>query len=78
MKKKILFIGLVLAVITAVSFQLKSKKGNLDSLMLENMEALASGEGSSITRCFGSGSVDCPTTHVKVYIVGYRSLENFN
>lgn len=78
MKKKVLFISLVLVAMATIAFQLKSKKGNLDSLMLENMEALAFGEWETTPHCFGSGSVDCPVTHVKVYIVGDRSLENFN
>ena len=44
MKKKILFIALFLAAVAA-SFQWSVEHENLDSLMLENIEALASGEG---------------------------------
>jgi len=44
----------------------------LDSLMLENIEALASGEEAELINCIGSGSVDCPIDHVKVYLVQYR------
>ena len=44
MKKKILFMFLFLVAVAA-SFQLGAERENLDSLMLENIEALASGEG---------------------------------
>ena len=52
------------------SFQFSSEKEELQSLMLENIDALASGEGGTIIHCVGSGSVDCPITHVKVYVIG--------
>jgi len=77
MKKKVLFIGLALAAITA-AFQSDSQKKNLESLMLENVEALASGEWGAEAHCYGSGSVDCPVTHVKVYFVGDRSFAGSN
>lgn len=76
MKKKVLFIGLFLAAIVAVSFQFNSRKENLESLMLENIDALASGEWNTNPRCFGTGSVDCPSSDVKVeYVVGLYGLE---
>ncbi|MDE6217145.1 NVEALA domain-containing protein [Bacteroides sp.] len=68
MKKKILFVALFL-VATVASFQMGTKHEKLDSLMLENIEALASGEGGTRYDCFGIGSVDCPLNHVKVYFV---------
>ncbi len=68
MKKKILFMFLFLAAVAA-SFQWSVEHENLDSLMLENIEALASGEGHVSIDCLGSGSVDCPISHVKVYLV---------
>ena len=53
-----------------------SRKEDLQSLMLENIDALASGEGGIIPYCVGIGSVDCPINHVKVYAVtSYYSLE---
>lgn len=69
MKKKILFVALFW-VATVASFQMGIKYEKLDSLMLENIEALASGEGGTRYDCFDIGSVDCPHNHVKVYIVG--------
>ncbi|MCD8094255.1 MAG: NVEALA domain-containing protein [Bacteroides sp.] len=79
MKKKVLFVGLFLIATIAVSFQFSAKRNNLESLMLENIDALASGEWGTLPQCVGSGSVDCPATHVKVYRVmsGY-SLEDLN
>lgn len=73
MKKKILFIALFL-VAAVVTFQIRAKRENRNYLMLENIEALASNESSPPPRCFGSGSVDCPITHVKVYFVGSSSI----
>lgn len=73
MRKKILFASLFLVTIATVTFYSHSRKNDLSNLMLENIEALASGESGSMTYCFGSGSVDCPVTHVKVEIVRYGS-----
>lgn len=42
---------------------------DVDLLLLQNVEALASGEESSQTHCYGRGSVDCPVSHDKVDIV---------
>lgn len=79
MKKKLLFIGLFLVVTIAASFQFNTERESLESLMLENIDALASGEWNGTPRCIGSGSVDCPVDHVKVYFVqGYYSLEDPN
>ena len=79
MRKKILFAGLFLVTITAVTFYFHSQKKNLDNLMLENIEALASGEWGPNALCYGSGSVDCPANHVKVeYVMSGYSLEGFN
>ncbi len=79
MKKKLLFIGLFLVVTIAVSFQIKTERESLESLMLENIDALASDEWGSDVTCIGTGSVDCPIDHVGVYLVqGYYSLENPN
>lgn len=69
MRKKILFAGLFLVTITTVTFYSHSRKKDLGSLMLENIEALASGESGTTTYCLGTGSVDCPITHVKVEFV---------
>lgn len=74
MKKKSLFVALILVAAIA-SFQWSAKRKNLDSLMLENVEALAEGEEDVVIDCFDIGSVDCPYTNVKVYYV--RKYENY-
>lgn len=68
MKKKSLFVALILVAAIA-SFQWSAKRKNLDSLMLENIEALAEGEENADIVCIGIGSVDCPRTNEKVYFV---------
>lgn len=69
MKKKILFVVLVLVVAVA-SFQWGIKHEKMDTLMLENIEALASIEQESgYVGCYGKGSVDCPNSTIKVYFV---------
>lgn len=78
MEKKVLFIGLFLIAVVAVSVQSYSEKNKLGDLILENIDALASDdEWGENVECWGSGSVDCPITHVKVKFVmeGY-SLES--
>lgn len=70
MKKKVLLISLFLVATVVASFQFSSEKENLQSLMLENIDALASDEWGGTPRCVGSGSVDCPIVNVKVYAVG--------
>ena len=69
MKRKIFFAALILVAVVA-SFQWGIKRENLDSLRLENVEALANGESEISLDCFGFGSVDCPHSDVKVYFVG--------
>lgn len=61
----------IVAVVT-ISFQLNAGKNDLGSLMLENIDALASGETGTNIYCRGTGSVDCPINHVKVWAVMSR------
>ncbi len=65
MKIKILA---VLAVITVVivSMFIREKRENPSSLVMMNIEALATGEGTSPAICFGYGSVVCPNDGSKV------------
>ena len=65
MKKLLFFFILVVAVIS-VKYSLKEPRVN--TLLLDNVEALAA--------CLGSGSVDCPISKVKVkYVFSGYSLE---
>ena len=59
MKKKmskLLFIGVVLI---AAYCSLTKEKSTVEMLLLDNVEALASGEGGHFFWCIGSGSIDC-------------------
>ena len=55
------------------SYNHKEGKEQNDTLMLQNIEALAEGEYPVDYFCYGSGSVRCPDgTDVKYYIDNYR------
>ena len=73
--KKLIFLLLVGAMVTITYFT-RPAGTELNNLLLENVEALAAGEGSGTVNCVGIGSVDCPRNSSKVYVVfeGY-SLE---
>ncbi|WP_316242835.1 NVEALA domain-containing protein [Bacteroides bouchesdurhonensis] len=74
MKKLITFIFLLCVV--AILTTKKLHKEKMSPLLLNNIEAIASDEGSSITRCNGVGSIDCPINNYKVeYVYGGYSLE---
>lgn len=76
MKTKLLIVGSLLMVVTAIYFCVNSEKTELSDLLLKNVEALADNEYDSAVHCFGNGSVDCPHTNVKVeYVMGGYSLE---
>lgn len=67
---------IVCAVITA-SIYLTYNKKVATPLLLDNIEALASGESGSEISCIGYGSVDCPISSIKVWSVSeYFSLRN--
>lgn len=59
---------IVCAVITA-SIYLTYNKREAAPLLLENIEALASGESGGDISCIGFGSVDCPLNDMKVWRV---------
>ena len=51
-------------------FYNKQDCAQMSSLLLENIEALADPETSGVF-CVGTGSVDCPINHKKVFL--YRA-----
>ena len=66
MKTKVIFLCVVVcAAFSIYSYIAHNKEHTLEDLALMNVEALASGEIGMIM-CLGDGSIDCPTTHVKV------------
>lgn len=77
-KKKVLLAGLLLVASVTFTSYSHSKEKEFQNLVLENIEALAAGEGG-MNACIGSGSLDCPLTHDKVeYVIEDYSLESFN
>ena len=64
---KLLFIGVVLI---AAYFSLIKEKSTVETLLLDNVEALASGEGGNRYWCIGSGSIDCYGHKVEYMIDG--------
>ena len=73
MKNAKITIGLIgLLLIGLVSVR-KEGKVQEDGLLLQNVEALATGEPfpDGDIACIGDGSVDCPFTYLKVEVV-YR------
>ena len=54
---------LLVAIVSIWYLKPVQKFQDVDPLLLQNVEALASGEESSQTHCYGRGSVDCPVTH---------------
>ncbi len=66
--KNYLKVTVFLAAVLSV-WCLRPTKKSRDTLLLQNVEALASGEEPSETHCFWRGSVDCPVSHDKVEVV---------
>ena len=69
MRNKMKFIGIaMILVVVALGYSKSRQPENLDTLLLDNVEALAADESPMVT-CIGSGSVDCPINHKKVEYV---------
>lgn len=71
MKKYFIILGICLAVGISLNVNLQWNHADVDKLgiTMSNIEALASGENQGVF-CTGSGSLDCPTSIVKVlYII---------
>lgn len=67
MKIKIKFVlASVAFALFLVGYGSVQQSEDLNTLLLENVEALADGEEPSYIDCYGYGSVDCPINHVKV------------
>ena len=66
--KKLLFFSILMMAVLSVNYSLKEPRVN--TLLLDNIEALASGE-SSAYRCYGIGDVDCHGDKVDKMYSGY-------
>lgn len=72
MKKKMLWAGAaLLASGVCIQQAMTDREPVLTELIQENVEALAEGEGYDRVECYGTGSVDCPLNHQKVYFMRY-------
>lgn len=67
-KTKILWVGLVIAA-SVYGFSVQSQDGETNSLLRENVEALAGGEYEHGVTCIGYGSLDCPNGDKVYWIV---------
>lgn len=66
MKTKFILAGIVLSTMISITLHsLHKERETRDALSLMNIEALAYNESTDAI-CVGTGSVDCPTNHVKV------------
>ena len=73
MKKFLKAIGCFAIFVLAVFSYFREQSYKLDSLSLQNVEALAEGEEYTHISCIGVGSLDCPVNHsgVKYIFKGY-------
>lgn len=60
----------IMMVIVSLYMTTSDREEQVSDLLLENIEALASGEGSSKVFCYGKGSLPCPDG-TKVEFVQY-------
>ena len=70
MNKKFVLIGCA-ATALSIGLGIAGQKTNepMESLMMENVEALAANEAYVPVHCFGIGCIDCPLNNVKVAAV---------
>ena len=73
MKRKFIYLILGLMGIGGVCNSIFEKEQG-KSILLQNIEALASDESDAPSVCYGSGCVGCPVQHIKVkyVITGWR------
>jgi len=67
-KMKFVFIAIVAIFVIAAWSMVNNRPASINSLLLDNIEALAEGEVSD-GHCWGIGSVDCPYNESKVYYI---------
>lgn len=71
MKNKLKTAGFMVCLIAGFCFW-TNQQNDLPVLMLENIEALAYGEGMDRAVCYGDGSIDCHGDWVEIIIIGTR------
>ena len=76
MRNKMKFIGIAMILgVVALGYSKSWQPENLDTLLLDNVEALAAGEAADGRDCIGSGSIVCPFNNTEVaHVLVYYSL----
>ena len=71
MKKKIVKLLFIVSVMISSFFYLSEQRESVETLLFNNIEALASGEGDgSMYNCYGWGEIDCYGNKVEFMIDG--------
>ena len=76
LRNKMKFSGIaMILVVVALGYSKNRQPENLDTLLLDNVEALAAGEAADGGDCIGSGSIVCPFNNTEVaHVLVYYSL----
>lgn len=71
-------VAIAFIAVATFSFSQIDRPKNMDSLLLENIEALAAEESDVNARCIGYGSIVCPINKVGVaHVYTYYSLPHY-
>ena len=71
MKKKIITLLFIVSIMISSFYYLTNEKKSVETLLFNNIEALAAGEGGgTIYNCYGWGSIDCYGNKVEYMIDG--------
>ena len=70
MKKNVSRLFFIAVVIISSFYFITEQESTVETLLFDNIEALASGEGGGAFNCYGWGSVDCYGPKVEYMIDG--------
>jgi hypothetical protein len=74
MKKKISKLLFIAVVMVSCFYFFSEERNSVETLLFDNVEALASGEGGGGYRCYNSGDIDC-YGHKVDYMIDGISLD---
>lgn len=75
MKRTLIKLTVVGMLLAGSIYFMKEENNSLSDVALDNIEALAAGEGGSMWFCRGRGPLDCPNGTKVKYIVDNYSLD---